>query len=345
MAACDQGQHHDQPTRGPTISVTGANVSTSRNLPIDAPIQIQFDRLLLPSTVTRQSVTLYNAFNQPLTPVVTYDPVARVVTLSQPNDGAWLIKDQPYKVILHVAATDDDVGLRAIDRTPLFAGDPNREIGFLTTAPAGIAPEPRASFCNDVVPIFQRSCTAPICHGASASTSDSARFGEGGKSRPAAGLLLETSAGIASTAIGRSANGSNTGALAGQGRPAGRVFGIDMPLVDPGNPGNSWLLYKVLLAVPADPQKASPARRAKCNGTPGTKPLDPFTPKEFATGMDDFERAILNDFVLGREMPYPNLNNSGVTTSNAGLTFDELERIRLWIAQGAIVNECGACQR
>ena len=338
---------HDQQTYGPAIRVSGANAGPSLDVPADGAIQIQLDRLLLPSSVTPQAFTLADASRQALLPLVSYDPVVRIVTLSAQPGMPWLAADRSYTLVLHVAAGDTDANaLRAIDRAPLFAGDANQTITFRVTAPTGTPfAEPHADFCTDVLPIFQLKCTAPACHGSPVPTSD-ARFGNTGMSLPAAGLVLETSNDVLNTAVGRVANGSNTGARAWKGDPPGRIFGIDMPIVDPGNPGNSWLLYKLLLApTPPDPPP-NPATRVKCQDSSAIPPLDatkllalPLT----MTAMDDTERSILSDFVLGIWMPYPNMTPTGPSTSNAGLTVGELERVRLWIAQGAQIEECGAC--
>lgn len=395
-------------------------------------MQIQFDRMLLPSTVNRQGIALVDANNAPLLPVVTYDPVARVVTLSPQAGSAWLKPNQPYKVLLHVARTDDDpFGVRAIDRAGLSPKDPNLQIGFLTSAPSGAGTaEPPADYCRDVAPIFQGRCSASSCHGARIAGADTSRFGDG-LSSPAAGLILETSAGMRQ-AIGRVANGANTGARATPSSPA-RVFGIDMPVVDPGFPANSWLMYKLLLAAPSDPATVPAATFNRCDGRtlsargdtcttskectasqtvtgvscnkatgscldgceqdsdcgaggcdlttkqcrtlpppfggactddascganagyrrvcdPKTKlcavplfaqPVGGFLAAPLATAPDETERSVLAGFVPGLQMPYPNIGPNGPTNGNPALTVDELERVRLWIAQGAIVStEC-----
>jgi hypothetical protein len=340
VGGCDQGKPHDQITLGPLVSVSGANIGTDRTLPSDAPIQLQFDRMLLPSTVNRQAIALLDANNGQLLPSVTYDPVARIVTLAPQANDAWLLPDQPYKVVLHVARTDDDpYGLRAIDRAGLSPDDPHLEIGFLTSGPSGAGTTPpKSDYCRDVAPVFQQRCASPSCHGARTTGADPSRFGDGASS-PAAGLILETSEGIRH-AIGRVANGANTGARAAGSAPA-RVFGIDMPIVDPGFPANSWLMYKLLLAVPSDPKTVPTVPFAKCDGGAPAQPLGGLLPLPFATPPDDIERSILSGFVLGREMPYPNIGPSGPTNGNPALTFDELERVRLWIAEGAAVtSEC-----
>jgi hypothetical protein len=55
----------------------------------------------------------------------------------------------------------------------------------------------------------------------------------------------------------------------------------------------------------------------------------------------DLEHSILSDFVPGREMPFPPASVSSFREQ--ALSFDERERIRLWIAQGANLEECGGC--
>jgi hypothetical protein len=328
--------------------LTSLSAGPNAKVNANGAIQLQFDRLLLPISVTRQTVLLIDANNVALTPSVAYDPVASVVTLSRqlggPDGGAaeWLKPDQPYKVQVRTPTGNDVNGVRAIDGAPL---QPVADVGFLTQ-PDGPQPfaEPPANFCNDVLPIFQRSCTAPICHASPAATTDKTRFGDQGLSRPAAGLILDVSDGVRDTAF-RVANGSNTGPRAKSGEPK-RVFGVDLPVIDPGNPDNSWLMYKLLLAKPGDPAKVTEARRAKCDGTPGTPPMAALalpTPLVQATPSDG-ERAILSNFVLGREMPYPDMGLDGPHDSNPGLTYGELERVRLWIAQGARVLDCGACE-
>jgi hypothetical protein len=66
--------------------------------------------------------------------------------------------------------------------------------------------------------------------------------------------------------------------------------------------------------------------------------------------LGDDERARLAQLILGRAMPYPLDLPAGMQTAQsedptrAPLTFDELERLRAWIAQGAQVSACGLCQ-
>ena len=97
--------------------------------------------------------------------------------------------------------------------------------------------------------MFQRSCSSSNCHGAPTPGGDPTRTGTG-SSYPAEGLALSTGPWVQTTAIDgmRPAVGDNTGpsGVSSAGIPG--LFGVDMPLVDPGNAGNSWLLYKCLIS-------------------------------------------------------------------------------------------------
>jgi hypothetical protein len=313
-------------------------------LPVDSDIQIAFDRYLLPASVTRQSVPLLvtDATGTPVAaPIVRYDPVARVVTLSRPNE-TWLTPGQPYKLRLTLPPSEDidDRGLRAIDRATL---DPNQplEFAFFAAAASGRPNEKTVSFCGDVLPILSMKCTAGVCHASDGLD----RQGRLIQSTAAAGLVLDSFVGIQKTALLRVANSANTGGRSGDpGRPRG-VFGVDMPIIDPGSPDTSWLLYKIELAKEPAIDSGGPETWI-CNAKPDVDELalptiDPLRYDVRVRQPQDLERSILSDYVPGREMPYP---STFITSSRQqALTFDERERIRLWIAQGANMTECGGC--
>ena len=319
MSACDQGPQRGVDTVRPPIHIVDANVGPSKPLPIDGVIELSFDRFLNPSTVNRQGVGLRDEFDQaPVSPVVTYDPVRRVVTLSNPStDGKpWLLPGQPYKLVLPIPTKEGDFGLRAIDDAGL-EGKGAIVIGFFTSAPAGRVPDPTATFCTDVFPIFQGTCAA--CH---SSATDHL---------PPAGLDLHTESGVA-FAKNRVANAANTGPRSGAGRPASDFFPVDMPIIDPGNPGNSFLLYKLLLAPPSR------------DGALEICPLPPTAvtflqpPGDVALVLANGERERLGDYVLGMPMPASTPDHQS-TPLGPG----QLDRLRRWIAQGAKVETCGAC--
>jgi hypothetical protein len=290
------------------------------------PIELAFDRLLLPSSLKRQTFELQDLLGNYLQPSVAYDPVSRVVRLCTGD----LQPDQSYRLTLQPPADGGDPnGLRAIDGALL---DPTESNVLEFPVVAGTSPytgvdacsAPATTpidFCAQVMPIFTSKCGGSVCHSGPL---------------PAAGLQMSTPQGIQRTAIGRVAQGSNTGARSTT-EPAGRVFGVDMPIISTSNaPGDSWLVYKLLLAVP-------PA----CSSTPGAPACDASAPgvqqPRLAVPwsiLSDDERTTLSNFVQGREMPFPADPSTTPGSAKEPLTADEMETVSLWILQGAVVPAC-----
>lgn len=337
VGACDAGTQADQRTKGPAIRILEVNVGNDKPLPADGEIQIAVDRYLLPSSVTRQSVFVVTAGGDAADNelITRYDPISRTISVRGLKD-VWLTPGQPYKLQFSLPPNEDvnDRGLRAIDRAALDPNQP-REIAFFATDAAGRKSEKTVDFCGDVLPIFTMKCTSGICHAGAPA----------GNNKAAAGLVLDSFTGIQATALRRVANGANTSGRSGNPEERPRVFGVGMPLIDPREPGNSWLLYKIELA--REPAIAAGDRTTFiCNKVPDKDEValptaDPVSFDVRIHQADDIERAILNDYVPGREMPYP--STFITAASQQALTFDERERIRLWIAQGATMTECGGC--
>jgi hypothetical protein len=288
-----------------------------------------------------------------LEPDPSYDPVSRVVRLC-----VVLAADQSYKLtILSPQNATDPTGLRAIDGAQL---DPSQTTSYtfpVVSGPAyaGVDACPQGGavvddagaaigaypvdFCQQVLPIFSSKCGTSICHSGSL---------------PAEGLQMTTGQGILATAIGRASQESNTGSRASVTQPqAGMQFGVDMAIIATSDPGDSWLIYKVMMAVPpgcsSTPPPATATTDAGCYVGPGPgdggyaqpdagAPHDvPWAP------LSDAERATLAAIIPGREMPFPAdpaaaLDSDASTATN--LTLDELETISLWIQQGASVPTC-----
>lgn len=345
-AACDvRNTQHDVQPRGPAITVIATNVDRpDAVIASNGALQIAFDRYLLPSTITRQSYKILDGNRQEIVQAyrTIYDPVGRLVTILGPGeDGSmpaalWLTEGQIYRLVLPVAPGDDDIGgFRAIDRAAL--AEPREYVFRAGPAVTSLRLDPPVDFCADVMPILHAKCSNPACHGAT--------------SRPAAGLVLQTVDGVRA-AISRVAQGANTTARAGTPEPAGKIFGTNMAVIEPGNPGASWLVYKLELA-PHPVVDAGPPPTIVCTPPPGEAPVQPpstgiFRPlvDHFRPQADDLERSILNDYVLGREMPYPYppaLYSGEDAYYFAPLTFQERERIRIWIASGASTRDCGGC--
>lgn len=327
LSSCDG--HLDQPTVGPHLHVLETNLGGDKpSIASDGIIQIAFDRYVHPATTIPESAVLRDGAGavlpMPKPLRVIYDPVARIVTIAGPEEGKpWLTEGRSYQLVLGVAPGDSDLGgFRAIDRAAL---EGERVFAFTARgASGGPRAIPVVDFCTDVLPLFNDKCTNGTCHAATGPNATS--------------LILETSLGVSKTALSRVANGANTGPLAGRGAAPGRLFGVDMPIVDPSNAGNSWLLYKIELApLPAAPGTPPGTRCEKAQAGPAP----PFTASVSPRPVSDDERAVLSNYIRGREMPYPLVPADSYVMKP--LTFEERERVRLWIASGAPTPECGAC--
>ncbi len=356
--ACDVGAPLDvQYARGAAVHIVTSNVGTNTPLAAGQPIELAFDRLLLPVTVTRQTFVLVDeaAPSAAITFAIAYDPVARVVTLTPVQA---LSVGHTYQVsIVSPANPTDSTGLHAIDGATM---DPDtgkfpRAITFQVVAASGTAPAtcngivgPCMSFCTDIVPILKSpgtSCSgAGTCHNGLTfenGLSLAAGLALTGKDPPTS-TLPSTAQFVEATAINRLSIESTQGAQSSPGPPSFH-FGQDMPIIDTttvtdpsssaavgppgsGDPGNSFLLYKVLMAAPGSPSTLAVYPLTWPGGVAGAVPALPET-----------ERATLASYIPGREMPLP----SQVTaTVNTGLPMDSLERLSLWIAQGAPLSNC-----
>lgn len=203
-------------------------------------ITITFDRYLDPRTAIRQSF----CFQSDLAEVASaedclegisttpfYDPVSRTLTLYL--DKA-LSAETSYKLTVFAARDGIDFGFRSFDATPLEA-PVAVTFSTLATDPLGTdtleSPAdryPAIVTCVDAANTYFKNCTG--CHGSQ---------GPGGLDLSAPGLASRA-------AINRVARQAS---LANQGDEAatkpGR-FGAGIPVIQLNNPGNSYLLYKVL---------------------------------------------------------------------------------------------------
>jgi hypothetical protein len=326
------GGENEPQTPPPFVHVIASNVDGHTPLPQDGVIRVAFDRFLNPLSVNRQGVILVDEFgNVPGTPpIVTYDPVVRVVTLSNPTPGAtWLTVGQFYKLQFPVSPADASFfGLRAIDGATIDPSQP--QIGFTVAPPTGNPPvDPKIDFCADIFPLFAAKRSTPTALGACAAAGC-----HGDPSNPVAattaeGLLLATEDGIRQTALGVEAHEATTAAPSTP-LPPEPAFPTGMPIIDPGNPGDSYLLYKLL--VP-DTDGAPSASGSTFPYTACRAITPPFDYGLGASLAPPDEATRLSAHVIGRRMPW----------GGTALGLDELERIRLWIQEGAEVDDCSAC--
>jgi len=157
-------------------------------------------------------------------------------------------------------------------------------------------------------PYLFRGCGFSPCH--ATSTNPEPRF-----AAPAPmGLDLSSPGAVAATAIGVTARLSQHGEAAALPDRSGNRFGRAMPLIDPSNPGNSFLLYKLIIN----------ARNYEAPSLGG--------------GDDEFMR-LRSGAIAGMPMPAalgPDTNQLG---PDARESERELRIISAWIAAGAVL-EC-----
>jgi hypothetical protein len=294
--------------------------------------------LLLPDSVTRQSFVLTDLNGNGYDiPTIAYDPVARSVSMQTLNplppcqgfrvylltpaesqgvgglqsiDGATLDPSTPQYIefpVTGTCATGGDGGAEAAaDGGP--AADAGSDAGEAGTAP--VAMGPRIDFCGTVLPIFENACSSTTCHGGAS---------------PAAGLRLDSSQGVLDTAINRVSIESNQGPRS-LSEPASQQFGLDMPIIDgtgtQGGPGDSWLVYKLMLATP-----------------PSSTPATNFHSRPWSA-ISATERTTLANYIIGTEMPFPAIPGKPDGTNIGPLSLDQMEQISFWIQQGAPVPPC-----
>jgi len=269
-----------------------ANEAT--NVPITFAISVQFDRFLMPSTAVRGAMCLQaatvggestgTAHCEPANIAPEYDPVDRVAT--------WTIRGQitertRYNVRLFAPKTPEDTaGVRAFDGAPL-----EKEFTFAFSTGSdkpGLAPRRTLGFCQvrELCPLPDGACDEPMpvavakspygfltstctsgggCHGGgSAPQGPSGSVlrldddGAGGGVAAAVRHLVEHAVVARQTAVGADP--------VAPGRNVLGTFGHNMPYIDATNPGNSFLLYKMILAMaprcPFDPDEESATRDA-----------------------------------------------------------------------------------
>lgn len=326
--------------------MVASNIGTNTPLAANQPIELAFDRLLLPITVTRQSFVLFDKADTSTAIAfsIAYDPVARVVTMT-PLQA--LTEGHNYELdIVSELDPQNPNGLHAIDGATMDPKSP-QSVTFAVSAASTPPPAtcngivgPCIDFCNDIKPILQTQCTSGTCHnGKIGSTEGGAIPGP-----TPDGLVLSdppfTAEAIFGTAIGRLAVESTMGPLSEPGPPSFH-FGQDMPIIDTstvsdpttsasvgptgsGDPGNSFLIYKTLMAQ-VGPLLMGMTALPNAYGVTWAP-------------ISDGERATLASMIPGREMP---LSAQVTDTVGTGLAVDSLERLSLWIAQGAPLSDCG----
>lgn len=213
-------------------------------------ITVKFDRYMEPPTASRQGVCLQAEVRTVKTlaecaPIpgvelaVRYDPVSRAVTY-------FLNQELPPGLIqLTVLTRGDNFGFAAFDGVSL---EKNREYVFKSETVAGKAleaPPTDPRFCGPTGAgvVLTKRCQGCHQETTSGDTPIAASMGmyltEGSGAAP-------FPAGISETVINVTAHQTEQGGRAQVPAENPERFGTSMPRVRPGEPGNSYLLYKML---------------------------------------------------------------------------------------------------
>lgn len=278
-------------------------------VPTNATLSFRFDRFLNPATANRQALRVYTGDPETASGIpfdVVYDPVERVVQYRMPSGYAF----EPnvlYQIELVAPVEPGDFGIRAFDGAPLTEGRIALAGSFFTgLGPVELVAEEPATCAEVVSEVFMKSpggCGSSQCH---SSTSE--------QGAPH-GLWLDGRANFSVTAVNRVARQTELGDRSG-GVPLEQPtrFGVQMPLVAPGNPGNSYLLYKLLRSaenyVPCELDEVDSA--SELCGIPAETCISLYPQlsldltSDHCLAPDDAELERLREwFVRGEAMPLP----------------------------------------
>jgi hypothetical protein len=302
-----------------------------------ASLRLRFDRFLLPGTVTRQSVCLqpdtgdvadYTKCGKGVFLEPTYDPVRREVVLRQ-KAGARLALGTLYKLTLYKPDIEGDCssdaptscGVRAFDRAPLEAPF---TITFRTVEvdPGNVPDEtaPAVVFCGAKgAAAALGSCSYGNCHATTSGNpcvpTSKSKYPDCAEGVSFYNMQYGNFVDVEQTAINRVAHQTQMGESASTPEKTPARFGRAMPIIDAfnpgvaGNPGNSYVLYKILVGTSTD---AAPA---------DIKPSDA-----------EVQR-LLDSVVVGMPMPPPD-------PAAGSLDSEQMLNLSNWIQHGAPLSKC-----
>ncbi|MBX3184534.1 MAG: Ig-like domain-containing protein [Polyangiaceae bacterium] len=333
-SACDQGErvldgsttplHVVAAYPAPDEGVACVGDPSCEGVPLNLAIELRFDRYLDPSSAVRQSLRLQAGSGGPivfLTP--SYDVVERVVRFRQ-EPGARLQPSTLYTVELIAEA---GAGFRAFDGAALEHGAiPERYHFYTGTQDAEDPPAPPVTSCSDVLRIFsggQAGCVS--CHqsseagigGCPPGQAPDPSFPDECVGVPRQGLDLSSRAGLERTAVFQVAHQTEIGPSAGTPLTNPSRVGVQMPLVHPNNPGNSYLLYKLLRNPSNFATQQTSAYRVGLGG-------------QRLLASDDERERLREWFVRGEPMP----------AGGYSLSLAEVRAIQRWIQNGAETESC-----
>jgi hypothetical protein len=302
-------------------------------------LAFRFDRFLNPATVSRQAIRLYSGDpnGSPASPPfeVTYDPIERVVEYRTPS-GYALEPATLYELELVVADSPESSGIRAIDGAPLAEGDLPLRVVFVTGDEQVTSITDEAPNCDEIVgnaDAVLKTCTGSACHRKGGNVVGQLAVGDAPHS-----LWLDTPSHFSLTAVSRIARQTETGDQSG-GVAAERSprFGVRMALVDPHNPGGSYLMYKLLRNLrnfePCPADATSPTCATAADPGESVHALLPLPEGELITPSAAEVERLHEWFVHGDPMPRPRADGRPLSIYLQGL-----RAVSRFIASGA---DCG----
>jgi hypothetical protein len=264
LSGCDVGRRSKPASESLKIVASAPAEAEGFDCELDAgscgfapigPLVLRFDRWLLPTTANRQSLSLVTAGTAL---GVTLDPDYDVAT----RTIRYRFDRIPGGVAFTIRVPDADqspngFGFRAFDGAAL---DSRKTISFRTsldsTPERAAASEPSAPTCAQVLATLANTgcsrvgChsrqTSPQCASASPETAWDASVGACVKV-PRMGLLLEDIQGLTTTAINHVAHETEDGTNISRRYESSGRFGDQMPIIDPGYPQNSYMIYKLVI--------------------------------------------------------------------------------------------------
>jgi hypothetical protein len=312
----------------------GVGTDPDCTVPTNATLTLRFDRFLNPATVSRQAIRVYTgdpALSPPAPPFqVTYDPIERVVEYRMPA-GHSFAPHTLYQLELVVPRSADDPGIRAFDGAALAEAELPLHGSFFTGDDPTDLPVPSAPTCDQVVrQVFLGTCTGQECHQKGNNVVGGIDVGDAPY-----GLWLDDPRHLVVSAIGRVARQTELGDESG-GTPLPRSprFGVRMALIDPRNPGSSYLMYKLLRNLgnfePCPEGSSSELCAEPADPFVSTHPQLPLPEGESFIPTEDELARLREWFVLGAPMPRP--SSDGQPRS---IYLQGLRAVSTFIASGA----------
>lgn len=325
ISACDRDQPTPESNDRPDVRVVAHAPAVGQVVGREVGVRFRFDRYLRPSSVLRQSIYVTVGAIDPTTGESPaggyffeprYDPYERTAVFALPP-GDRLSPDIRHTVRLRPPVDPaDPVGIRAFDGAPLAD-----QLTYSFTTAAGVTdPEhdendewPEADWCDDRAAPPKLPSVRSVLAGC-------ARAGCHAGAQPAAGMDLGSAASVRTTVLRVLAREALPTGTSGEVLTNPLVAGEGMPRVDPGNPGNSYLVYKLLINEANHPQTGDP-EADEPSWQRGLPALEPADPAELAR--------LRNAFVMLEPMPI-----------GGRLTPNQMRSIVAWIGLGAEVKDC-----